>query len=474
MSRSIGQMKVWEAGDDAYNASLDSYFSKQQQALKPRWIVSPETAEQVSFIVWLMSRSLDLGVGSKYAIRSGGYASWAGASNIDGGIVIDMRALNSVDVHRDTSTVSVGADATWDEVYAKLRPLGLSVNRGKGAGVGVAGLTLGGGISYFSPRYGWTCDAVTRFQIVLADTSIVEVDSESDPGLFQALKGGSNNFGVVTRIDFRTFEQGRIWLSLIAYPRFELVVALLVKIASAEAYDEYASMTVDFSYSQARRVTVHPPAIISCALGYTKVVESPPECYRGFLQDLNLYSQTTCILGDMSTLADIPRRNAVNHARTIHRVCTLVLTKPAIQVAHTAWLGSLRIIAQVPNIIWLLTLEPLPPQIYARHAEENALGLTDRNNKSLVLVHLSVSWPGPSDDTLVDEAAHGLMDAIELEARRLGVLDPYIHMNYADRDQSPIASYGADSLRQLREVRDRVDPRGLFKKMVPGGFKIDE
>ncbi|KAJ3561513.1 hypothetical protein NPX13_g8916 [Xylaria arbuscula] len=474
MSRSIGQMKVWEAGDDAYNASLDSYFSKQQQALKPRWIVSPETAEQVSFIVWLMSRSLDWGVGSKYAIRSGGYASWAGASNIDGGIVIDMRALNSVDVHRDTSTVSVGAGATWDEVYAKLGPLGLSVNGGTAAGVGVAGLTLGGGISFFSPRYGWTCDAVTRFQIVLADTSIVEVDSESDPGLFQALKGGSNNFGVVTRINFRTFEQGPIWLLLIGYPLFAHVVALLVKIASADACDEYASMSVNFSYRHASGEFPSRVVALSCVLVYTKVAESLPECYRGVLQALNPLSSTAWIQADMKTLADIPRRNAVNHARTIHRVCTLVLTKPAFLIARNAWFDSVEIIAHVPNIIWLLNLEPLPPQIYARHAEENALGLTDRNNKSLLLVHLTVSWSEPSDDTFVNETAHSLMDAIEREARRLGVLDPYIHMNHADRDQSPITSYGADSLRRLREVRDRVDPRGLFKKMVPGGFKIDE
>lgn len=61
--------------------------------------------------------------------------------------------------------------------------------------IGVGGLTLGSGISYTSPRYGWTCDTVSEFQIVLADGSIVEADSKSRPDLLWALKGGSNNFG---------------------------------------------------------------------------------------------------------------------------------------------------------------------------------------------------------------------------------------------------------------------------------------
>lgn len=50
-------------------------------------------------------------------------------------------------------------------------------------------------MSYTSPRYGWTCDTVSQFEIVLADGSIVQVDSHSNPDLFWALKGGGNNFG---------------------------------------------------------------------------------------------------------------------------------------------------------------------------------------------------------------------------------------------------------------------------------------
>jgi hypothetical protein len=145
--------------------------------------------------------------------------------------------------------------------------------------IGVGGLTLGGGISYFSPRYGWTCDTVTNFQVVLADGTIVDANSECNTDLFQSLKGGNNNFGIVTRIDFITFEQGLIWAATV-YNDLTLVDSVIeefVKINSPSAYDEYASLIVSFGYSQARGLSV-----ISSNLEYTNPVENPP-VYSGLL-----------------------------------------------------------------------------------------------------------------------------------------------------------------------------------------------
>ncbi|KAI0970124.1 hypothetical protein F4678DRAFT_147969 [Xylaria arbuscula] len=464
LSTALGGGKISLAGSTAYNASVESYFSQQQQALQPACVVSPQTVQDVSTAIRILTSHTD--GQCQFSIRSGGHASWAGASNIAGGVVIDIRALNSVDVQSDTSTVSVGAGAAWDEVYAKLDPLSLSVNGGRAAEVGVGGLTLGGGISYFSPRYGWTCDTVTSFQIVLADASIVEVDAESDPALFQALKGGNNNFGVVTRIDFRTFEQGLIWAGRV-YNNLSLVdqvIAEVVKIASAEEYDEYASMIVTFGYSQTQNM-----AVISSALDYTKAVESTPKYYQSFLEIPSLMN--TSELVNMTSLAKTTRGYSPLHPRSINRVLTLVLTEPVLKAAYTAWDASLDKIRGVSNLVWALALEPLPPQIYARHAEENALGLTGRS-KSLVVALLTITWSEASDDALVNEAAHNLMAAIEDAARQIGDLDPYLYLNYADKDQDPIASYGAASVSRLQEVRDRVDPRGIFTHQVPGGFKI--
>ncbi|ROV95990.1 hypothetical protein VMCG_07956 [Cytospora schulzeri] len=101
-----------------------------------------------------------------FAVRSGGHMGFAGAANIANGVTIDLGALNSVEVTEDRTMASVGVGATWGQVYSHLEPLGLSVAGGRSAPVGVGGLTLGGGISYFSPRFGWTCDTVSNYQVV--------------------------------------------------------------------------------------------------------------------------------------------------------------------------------------------------------------------------------------------------------------------------------------------------------------------
>lgn len=72
-------------------------------------------------------------------------------------------------------------------------------------------MTLGGGISFFSGRYGWACDGVKNYELVTADSRILQVNETSHPDLYFALRGGGNNFGIVTRLDLDTFPQGPIW-----------------------------------------------------------------------------------------------------------------------------------------------------------------------------------------------------------------------------------------------------------------------
>lgn len=142
-----------------------------------------------------------------------------------------------------------------------------------------------------------------------------------------------------------------------------------------------------------------------------------------------------------------------------------------LKAAYSQWQASLPRVRGISNLVWALALEPLPPKIYARHAEENALGLADRSG-SLVVALLTVSWTEASDDAVLNDAAEKLMDAIENEARQLDGLDPFVYLNYADKNQDPIGSYGAASVRRLQAVQARVDPKGVFTNQVPGGYKI--
>jgi FAD/FMN-containing dehydrogenase len=134
------------------------------------------------------------------AIRSGGH-SVAGRSSTDG-VVLDVTPMRSVVVAGDVATV--GAGVQLGDLYDALAEHGLTIPAGCGRSVGIAGLTLGGGLGILGRKHGLTCDHLLRAQVVLADGRIVECDEHRDEELFWALRGaGGGHFGVVTSLVFR-------------------------------------------------------------------------------------------------------------------------------------------------------------------------------------------------------------------------------------------------------------------------------
>lgn len=109
---------------------------------------------------------------------------------------------------------------------------------------------LQGGISFFSPERGWACDAVLNFEIVLASGEIVNANATSRPDLFAALKGGQNNFGVVTRFDLKTFPHGPIWGGKIGFaPEADTALNSAYTKFKMERYDPYAAGWITHRYN---------------------------------------------------------------------------------------------------------------------------------------------------------------------------------------------------------------------------------
>jgi FAD/FMN-containing dehydrogenase len=136
------------------------------------------------------------------APRSGGH-SYAGYSTPDGGFVIDVGALSTVAVQGDQ--VAIGAGARLRDVYAVLGKAGRCLPAGTCPTVGIAGLTLGGGIGVLTRKYGLTCDHLVSAEVVTADGAVRVASSSSETDLFWALRGGGGgNFGIVTELTFTT------------------------------------------------------------------------------------------------------------------------------------------------------------------------------------------------------------------------------------------------------------------------------
>ncbi|KAL8976697.1 MAG: hypothetical protein Q9205_007354, partial [Flavoplaca limonia] len=235
--------------DSGYDASLKSYFSQQEAEITPYCIVSPLNESDVSAAIKILAAPDST---TKFAIRGGGHTVWKGSANIEDGVTIDMRNLNTVKVSEDKTVISVGAGALWRDVYTVTDSLGLATSGGRAAQVGVGGLTTGGGLSFFSARYGFVCDNVLSYDIVLADGSLVSANETTNPDLWVALRGGSNNFGVVTKFHLRTFPQipfygGQVFYSLDTAPQ---QIDAFAQLAGAEDFDENASLITSFSYTE--------------------------------------------------------------------------------------------------------------------------------------------------------------------------------------------------------------------------------
>jgi FAD/FMN-containing dehydrogenase len=136
------------------------------------------------------------------AIRSGGHST-VGGSGVTGGIVIDLRDLNGIEIDDASKTAWVGAGQTAGEVSAAVIERKLIIGFGDAGTVGVGGLTLGGGIGYMIRKHGLTIDNLLAAEIVTAAGDILVADATNHPDLFWALRGGGGNFGVVTRFKFQ-------------------------------------------------------------------------------------------------------------------------------------------------------------------------------------------------------------------------------------------------------------------------------
>lgn len=140
--------------------------------------------------------------GLPLAVRSGGHST-IGASGCDGGLVIDLRDLNAIDIDTTSHSAWCGAGLTAGEVTRAVEQHRLIVGFGDSATVGIGGLTLGGGMGYLLRKHGLTIDSLLAAELVTANGDIIVADAAHHAELFWALRGGGGNFGVVTRLKFQ-------------------------------------------------------------------------------------------------------------------------------------------------------------------------------------------------------------------------------------------------------------------------------
>ncbi|GGK79041.1 oxidoreductase [Planomonospora parontospora subsp. parontospora] len=156
------------------------------------------------------------GRGLPVAVQGTGHASAAVAAN--GGVLITTARMSAVRVDADAGTAWVAAGTRWDQVIHRAAPAGLSPLSGSAPRVGAVSYTLGGGLALLSRTFGYAADHVRGLDVVTADGRLRRVTRDCEPDLFWALRGGRDNFGVVTGMEIDLMPVTTLYGGALVFP----------------------------------------------------------------------------------------------------------------------------------------------------------------------------------------------------------------------------------------------------------------
>ena len=155
--------------------------------------------------------------GLEVSIRGGGH-NVAGRAVTNGGVMIDLAEMKRVDVDPDAQTATAQGGVLWGELNDAAAEHGLAVTGGAISTTGIAGYTLGGGLGWLMAKHGLAADNLLGVELVTANGDILDVNDDSHPDLFWALRGGGGNFGVATSFTYRVHPHAMVVGGLIAHP----------------------------------------------------------------------------------------------------------------------------------------------------------------------------------------------------------------------------------------------------------------
>ncbi|KAK7032375.1 hypothetical protein VNI00_013123 [Paramarasmius palmivorus] len=234
-----GLSSVHEYGSAQYKDSIRHFLASSSEVAQIA--VHPGNVKDLCRIMKVISQyDVD------FAIKGGGHGMAPTMSSTTG-IHISMTRFSKIRYNQQTQLVEIGSGCLWDQVYSALAPTGRNVIGGaSGDGVGVGGWLLGGGYSLKSNRYGLGIDNIVEFHIVTPDGRALIADANNEhKRLYQALRGGGNNFGIVTKFTLKTFAQNPTYGSyfLICGSRSEAFKDALVDFVENEQRQEACVVT---------------------------------------------------------------------------------------------------------------------------------------------------------------------------------------------------------------------------------------
>ncbi|KAH9054939.1 FAD-binding domain-containing protein [Lactarius vividus] len=436
-----------------YNADIEHALVSSSQV--SACSVEPGSAVDVGVILRILGSTR-----TPFAVKGGGHAFNPGFSSTTG-VLISMTRFNNIEFNNATGTIDAGPGVTWDQVYAALDSTGVNVVGGRIPTVGVSGLTLGGGYAFMSNQYGLSIDNMERYELVLPNGTITNV-TQSNEDLWFALRGGGNNFGIVTKFTYKTVPQGQVWGGTLNYSvdQLDLVKEALIKFQQKN--DTKAALNVPVFYT--------PAGVIStAALVFYNAPTPAPGIFDDFLAIPTNQSdvKTRSFVDLFSSLSII---NPPNTARGRGNGISVTQYSSSVFdaiVNQTLFLGG-KIGALDPSVTITLTCEPFLRDVFS-HGSDSACP-PDRS-RALFPTAATITYNNASLDDTVSKGLRSLSDTVTAAAVADGqnVSHAAVYPNYALFDTPLEEIYGAN-LPRLHAIKKAVDPKNVMG--LAGGFKI--
>jgi FAD/FMN-containing dehydrogenase len=193
----------WDDARRAWNLAVDQH---------PAAIALPESAHDVAAAIGFARER-----GLRVAAQGTGHNARP-LGSLDNTVLVKTARMRRVTIDPVARIARAEAGAVWHEVIEAAAEHGLAALAGSSPDVGVAGYTIGGGISWLGRSYGLAANNVEAIEVVTADGRLVRADACTEPDLFWALRGGGGSFGVVTAIELRLFPITEVYAGQLWWP----------------------------------------------------------------------------------------------------------------------------------------------------------------------------------------------------------------------------------------------------------------
>ncbi|KAI9154782.1 6-hydroxy-D-nicotine oxidase [Paramyrothecium foliicola] len=428
--------------------------------------IVPTSASQISTILkYAEANKIDL------AVRGGGHST-SGSSSTNGGLLIDLRALNQVEVDAEKKSVKVGGGASWGHVDAETAKYGLATVGGTISDTGVGGLTLGGGYGWLSGLHGLTIDNLLSATVVLASGEILKASESENVDLFWGLRGAGQNFGVVVEFEFKLYVQGNLWTGILAFPPSTPVVQKITQAMN----DLYCQTAPNEKSKYAGRAAgainiLRPPndrtkVALAVVVMFNGTEEEGKKAFKAFYDIGPVMESVKWVPYDVAN--QILSATPGNRVSMKGAAFTLPLQAGLVQELITSYDAFTKEIPDMENS--MILLECFDPYVVATRATNSDTSFANRGwhmNASI-----QPSWTKPEFDAQGRQWARDVTALFDKWFKKAGSPtrsgdygSVLAYGNYDHYDQKNSKDIFGPNYARLQDLKVKYDPNNMFNKL---------